>query len=322
MDDYFGWDFADNLVLYHGRLRPRRQVQLLLLWEALDCPFEDRKQDHGETLKIIGFWVDINKGSISLTPSSVTEILSRIDVFLSTPNRKPSLREWLRLAGHLNWLLNVLPWGRPALTELYRKISGKVHLYGGIHINAEVTRDLLWLKDTIPRSLGVLFTDAGRWSDSEADMIIWTDACFLGLSFVYAGNGFMYQIQQSPSDVKVDIFFLELIAILSAIHHVVSRQRPPRRLLLHTDSLDSVAAFNSLRVSESIHNGPLLGVAQLILSSGIDIRVRHIEGKLNVRADMLSRLLHDEYHRKFPSDRVRLFTPPRDLLPTRWRVCF
>jgi hypothetical protein len=322
MDDYYGWDFADNLVWFRGRHRPRRQVQLLLLWEAIKCPFEDKKQDHGETLKIIGFWVDVNKGTITLPPSSVTQILTRIDTFLSTPNRKPSLRDWLRLAGHLNWLLNVLPWGRPALTELYRKVSGKVHQYRGIHINAEVTRDLLWLKDTIPRSLGVLFTDVGRWRDSEADMVVWTDASFQGLSFAYAGNGFMYQVQPSPSDIKVDIFFLELVAILSALNHITSLSNPPRRLLVYTDSLDSVGAFNSLRVSESVHNGPLLGAAQLILTSGMDLRVRHIQGKLNVRADMLSRLLVEEYHHAFPFDRVRVFTPPRELLPTRWRECF
>jgi hypothetical protein len=67
MDDFFGWDFADQLVFYRGRHRPRRQVQLLILWEAISCPFEDKKQDHGEQLKIIGFWVDINLGTISLT---------------------------------------------------------------------------------------------------------------------------------------------------------------------------------------------------------------------------------------------------------------
>jgi hypothetical protein len=31
MDDFFGWDFADNLILYHGKWRPAQQVQLLIL---------------------------------------------------------------------------------------------------------------------------------------------------------------------------------------------------------------------------------------------------------------------------------------------------
>jgi hypothetical protein len=129
MDNFFGWDYADNLVWYQGKLRPCRQVQFLLLWESISCPFKDRKQEHGEALKIIGFWVDINAGSISLPPSTVSDLITKIDLFLTTPGRSPSLRMWQRLAGHLNWMLNVLPWGRPALSEMYRKISGKSWLH-------------------------------------------------------------------------------------------------------------------------------------------------------------------------------------------------
>jgi hypothetical protein len=83
MDDFFGWDYADNLVWYRGKLRPCRQVQFLLLWESISCPFKDRKQEHGEALKIIGFWVDINAGSISLPPSTVSDIITKIDLFLT-----------------------------------------------------------------------------------------------------------------------------------------------------------------------------------------------------------------------------------------------
>ena len=154
-------------------------------------------------------------------------------------------------------------------------------------------------------------------------MIVWTDASLrLALSFVYGNNGFLYQLRESPPNIKIDIFFLELIAIMSTIHHVALFASPPKRLLIFTDSLDAVAVFNSLRTNETIHNGPLLGVASVILRTGIDLRVRHIEGKQNIRADLLSRLLFEEFASKFPSYRVRLFDPPRDLLPARWRECF
>jgi hypothetical protein len=240
---------------------------------------------------------------------------------LATPDRSPILRDWQRLAGHLNWLLNVLPWGRPALSELYRKISGKSHPYSGIPINAAIRSDLSWLKSIIPCSIGIYFTDTGLWSDHNADLVIWTDASLTkALAFVYANQGFLYAIQ--PPSEKIDIFFLELVAIMSAIYHVASLSQPPRRLLLWSDSLNAVDVLNSLHTSEAIHNGPLLGIAEVILNSGMDLRARHIDGKQNVRADMLSRLLLDEYHRKFPADRVRYFTPPRELLPARWRKCF
>jgi hypothetical protein len=324
MDDFFGWDFEDNLTWYRGAFRPRRQVQLLILWESITCPFENRKQEHGELLKIIGFWVDANRGSISLPPKSVTDIVAKIDSFLATANRSPTLRDWQRLAGHLNWLLNVLPWGRPGLTELYRKMSGKTHSFAGIPINATVTADLLWLKSIIPRSIGIRFDDSGLWRSHDADLVMWTDATLkTALSFVYANHGFIYPIRHPTENTeKIDIFFLELVAILSAIHHAASFLHPPRRLLLWTDSLDAVHVLNSLHTSEIVHNAPLLGIAEVILNSGIDLRVRHIEGKLNIRADMLSRLLLDDYHSRFPADRVHYFTPPRELLPARWRACF
>jgi hypothetical protein len=323
MDDFYGWDFANNLIFFRGMLRPRRQVQLLLFWEAIGCPYEDKKQEHGEVLKIIGFWVNPNEGSLSLSPSSITDIVDRINNFIATKDQKPPLREWQRLGGHINWLLNVLPWGRPALTELYRKTSGKSFPSSGIPLNAQVISDLSWLASIIPKSIGIRFIDDGIWSDSEADMVIWTDASLkLGMGFTYAGCGFVYQLAPCPPNVKIDIFFLELVAILSAIHHVASLPKPPRKLLINTDSLDSVSIFNTLRANESLHNAPLLAVAGIILETGMDLRVRHIPGKLNIRADLLSRLLLDEYRAKFPADRVRLFSPPRELLPARWRECF
>jgi hypothetical protein len=324
MDDFFGWDFKDNCILFHNLLRPRRQVQLLVLWDFICCPYDDQKQEHGVTLKIIGFWVNSLVGSISLTPDSISDIISKIERFVKTEDRQPPLREWLKLAGHLSWMLNVLPWGRPALTELYRKTAGKLHNHAKIYLNATVVDNLSWLARTIPSSIGIRFVDTGRWSEEGADFVMWTDASGKhGLSFVYAGNGFVYQRRlPKPGSPSVDIFFLEMLAILSGIHHVALFARPPRRLLIFTDSLDSVAVFNSLRTSEPVHNSVLLAVAEIVMKTGIDLLIHHIEGKKNIRADMLSRLLFAEYHFKFPADRVRTFSPPRELLPARWRESF
>src|SRR3954454_8696269 len=120
MDDFFGWDFEGSLVRFHGSLRPCWQVQLLILWDAIRCPYEDKKQEHGVPLKIIGFWVDTNLGTITLTSDSKDHLFLAIREFLNTPSRQPPLHEWQHLAGHLNWALNVLPWARPALSEMYR----------------------------------------------------------------------------------------------------------------------------------------------------------------------------------------------------------
>ena len=323
MDDFFSWAFASDLVLYKGVSRPRPQARLLMFWDEIRCPWKDKKQEFGTELKIIGFYVDINRGTLTLTDDAISDILNVVRAFLSTPGRRPSLREWLRVGGHLNWVFNVLPLGRPALSEFYRKVAGKSHMNAGIALNADVVRNLEWLVEVIPKAIGVHFVNATHWDDREANLVLWTDASLrLGLGFVYAHQGFAYSISPSDAKEKIDIFFLELVAILSAVHHIALFPHPPKKVLLWTDSLDSVAAYSSLRASESMHNSVLLALAGILLETGIDLRIRHIAGKENIRADLLSRLMIDEFHRRFPSESVRIFSPPRDLLPARWRECF
>lgn len=107
-------------------------------------------------------------------------------------NRQPPLRQWQRLAGHLNFLFNVMPRGRPALTELYHKMSGKSFGNFGIFINAAIKADLIWLIDTIPKSVGVRFVDTDVWNDIDADLVVHTDASLKhALSFVYGSSGFV-----------------------------------------------------------------------------------------------------------------------------------
>ncbi|CAA7268094.1 unnamed protein product [Cyclocybe aegerita] len=218
MDDFYGWDFADNLIKFHGRRRPCWQVLLLTFWEAIGCPYEDRKQEDGDCLKIIGFWVDPNRGSISLPPDSVDTIVTHITSFLTHPKCSPILCDWQRL-------------------------------------------ELTWLAGVIRHAIGVRFVDSLNWMDNKADIVLWTDASLrLALSFYYSGNGFVYQLRPPPPGTAIDIFFLELIAIMSAIFHVASFKSPPRRILLFTDSLDAVGLLNSLAASEDQHNAPLLGI--------------------------------------------------------------
>ena len=106
----------------------------------------------------------------------------------------------------MNWVFNVLPLGKPALGEFYRKIAGKTLMNAGIALNAEVVRNLEWLVDVIPRAIGIHFVNASHWDDQEADLVLWSDASpCLGLTFVYGDRGFMYPI--SPSNTKEKSMF-------------------------------------------------------------------------------------------------------------------
>ncbi|KAM5540367.1 hypothetical protein V8D89_005825 [Ganoderma adspersum] len=190
MDDFFGWDFSDpaHLLFFHGRLRPSRQVRLLLFWAYVMCPFDDPKQLDGRLLKIIGFWNDVVNFTISMPPSVVDAAVEAINRFLSSPDRKARLRDWQRLAGHLNWILNVIPWGRPALTEMYRKTANKINPNAWVFLNREVTSDLIWFRDILPSAIGVRLIDQGRWGPEEADITVWTDAALRGVQTTIRGS--------------------------------------------------------------------------------------------------------------------------------------
>ena len=97
-----------------------------------------------------------------------------------------ALCDWQCLTGHINWLFNVLPWGCPALTKFYCKISGKRHQYSLIPLNRTIIEDLSWLHTIIPKSIRIRFVDADLWNDCDTDFVVWTDASLTALAFVYA----------------------------------------------------------------------------------------------------------------------------------------
>jgi hypothetical protein len=165
MDDFFGWDFTNNLITFQGKSRPQKQVQLLIFWDFISCSFESRKQNHGAILKIIGFWVDTQNGSISLPPDSIANIIDYIQKFLVTPSHNPPLCEWQRLLRHLNWALNVFSLARPVLSSLYHKLQEKKLAKALIIWNTTNCSDLAWLLDVISKCIGVHFIDDGQWAD-------------------------------------------------------------------------------------------------------------------------------------------------------------
>lgn len=70
--------------------------------------------------------------------------------------------------------------------------------------------------------------------------------------------------------------------ILSNICHIALFDHPPKRLLIFTDSLDSVAVFNFLSTAGEMYNLVVKAVAGIIIETGIDLHVSHIAGKDNI----------------------------------------
>ena len=312
-DDSFGPDHADNIAFYtpYRKFMPRNQVKLLELWDELNIPHKEKKQVFGSSLTVIGIEVDANTLSMTMPADTLNELVTAIRDFVNA-NHKFTLREWQRLAGWINWSLNVFPLLRPSLNNFYAKINGKCAPNKYIRINNAVCADLLWAIQHLQSSPGIRLIHHLQWEISSADIVIYCDACLDGMGFWLPDKcvGYYSPVPEDTTDEQ--IFYFEALCVLSAIHHVVNLLcvPPSSRILIYTDNDNTVAIFNTLRCLPR-YNPILIDAATVSMASGILLRVLHIPGDLNYVADAISRKKFSLAQQYVPGITISSFLPPR-----------
>jgi len=288
---------------------PKKQAALLQLWDEIGLPHEDHKQVFGRALGIIGLTVDLDSMTISLSEDRRAELIRAVREFVDPARRQIPLREWLRMLGYINWSLNVFPMLKPALNSSWDKVRGKTQMSSPIWVNREVLADLSWFADTVEKLSGVSMLGAESWGAAEADLNIWCDASDSGLGFYcpVEAVAFVYERDDDPSTAQSFITFFESLCVLSAIQWASLRQPPPKRLAIHTDSLNSFRARDKYTIL-------IKAAAETLILSHIDLRVFHVSGKNNIVADLLSRRLYAEARSTIPSLKIHHFQPPQDVM--------
>jgi hypothetical protein len=311
VDDAFSWEFADHLTVYppYRKLLPTKQTKLLSLFDELGIPHEERKQVFGSPLQIIGFDVDPNSMTITMPLTARNELVLAIHTF-ANPRQRRSLKDFQRLAGWVNWALNVYPLLRPSLSGVYEKMRRGSLPFQKLSINNTINNELRWLASHIETSDGVHIIESREWSRSEAHDSFLCDACPAGMGYwsPKTCEGFVCAV---PPDSRNGIFFFEALTVLSALSHAceVIHTRPCR-LAIFTDSLNTFDMFNTLHALPA-YNPILITATDLLLRSGIQLRVFHIPRDQNKTADALSRLDISSAHRFQPTLTVANFSPPR-----------
>ncbi|GAA5920216.1 hypothetical protein JCM5296_006563, partial [Sporobolomyces johnsonii] len=328
MDDAYGVDLSGSLVDFvtpDGGTTPipRDQARMASLWSSLKIPFKlsSEKAPSGRRIVITGIDVDLDRFTIALPDKAVSKLRQEIRDFLEFPGRHPPLRRWRQLAGWLSWALNVAPQARPFLTPLYKKIGSKVKANAGVPINLEVRSALGELAAIVARSpsLPLDAPSLTRWSLSDADLVIYTDACLqnddgsgagLGFWFVFDGRRRLFYSRPGRSYERIQ--FAETLTVVKAIEIATAGSfGRPRRVLVRTDSSPAVYAIDS----GSAVDGRFLPLRTLTLRAyalssarRFDLKVAHVAGKDNDLADDLSRLPVSSLRRRYGSD-LRIFDP-------------
>jgi hypothetical protein len=298
------------------------QYITLWTWTYLDIPWKWEKQHHGRSLLMLGYQVDLDTHTFTLTTDSKAQFATTVLSFLAEKDQP--LYKWRQLLGYANWALGVIPLAKPLLASSYAKLCGKGRRNGRICLNSSVRSDLAAFRQEILDAPGLDFLSPllTRWARDTADLSGATDTCLssdpsdgarTGLGFHLDLGGKTHAFLFRSSSRSKDIYFCEALAILSLIFFVASLPQPPRRLAIYSDNSLSVYAFDSGK-ARGVYNAIVKVAFRKAQEAGFDFRVFHIPGARNILADATSRHSIDSLVESFSSVSFHPFEPPRDAL--------
>jgi len=100
VDDHFSFPLTGDLELYdkYEAFLPSDQVKLLQLWDEISLPHDEDKQINGFCIPIIGFDVDPNNMTITMSQAKRSKLIEACTAFAIRGSRK-TLHEFQKLQG-------------------------------------------------------------------------------------------------------------------------------------------------------------------------------------------------------------------------------
>ena len=148
------------------------------------------------------------------------------------------------------------------------------------------------------------------WHSTDADIVIYTDACPTGIGFwcpqLDCGcYGPVIHVTHT-----LPIFFHGASAVVCALHWLCTLHLPDvRRLVEYLDNTNTMDIFHSLRARRP-YNELLKISVDILLCHDIDVCVFHISGTSNTVTDALSRQHLDLVHQLRPTMSITPSQPP------------
>ena len=314
IDDNCSFALLGDVRYYakYKRYFPTDQTKLLELWDELGLPHEEKKQIYGPVIPFIGFDIDPNAMTVSISDDRRHDLLDKVLDFAKSGKRR-SLKYFQSIVGHINWSLAVFPLLKPALSAIYSKMANKSHLMASVRVNNAVRDELLWFAKHARTSNGIFLLRSVAWDPTEhtsGATICFTDACLNGMAYWFPELNLAFQCRIPEESQTNHIFYYEALAVTCAIlddHHHLPK------IILHSDNQNTVDIWHSLKASAPYNQLLILAIDSLI-SSNIDARVLHVPGTSNTVADALSRFNNTLALQLAPQLHISTFQPPRDTL--------
>ena len=253
------------------------------------------------TATVLGFELCSRTMSLRVTPQRRDLMLLMLATWSA---RTHATSDELRsLVGLLSYICEVFRWGKAFLGRCIALANARVPVTVPLTLPLDFHSEIAWWHDTLTEwSCISLFYNAD-WSDQSL-LSFEVDASMLGQGCWFQPN--WYSAAWSPEQLKiaqresrVSMPFLELYAIATACA-TFAHHWGRLKIICRSDCEPACAALNK-RYSPDVGMQSLIrSIGQLACKHNFDIRVVHIPGLLNIRADPLSRLDLPRFHVQAP----------------------
>ena len=275
---------------------------------------EEKTMGPSTTLQFAGITLDSIKQEARLPSDKLIRCQSLIRHFLK--KRKVSLRDLQSLIGLLNFTCSVVLPGRAFLRRLIDLTRGVKRPSHRVNLTKETKSDLrIWL-NFLEHFNGRTFFLSERVLSTELELF--TDAAgSKGYGAIFGSHWFYGAWPVSWR--SLNITFLEFFPIVLALH-IWGSKMANKSICFVTDNGALVEIINR---QTSRHQQIMILVRDLVLTSlkyNILFRCRHICGRANSRADLISRFQVDQFREISPQADDHPTSIPESLLPEKWSI--
>ena len=261
-----------------------RAQALVQLCHTLGFVINPEKSDlvPSQTFDFVGMHIDLRLGIVSVTEKNSLKLLSAVSDVIQSP--APTARMWLKLIGTIT----------SQETRIHHGKRFKRHIQW--HLKDHWTQAVDSLDAVVPTSSHILphllwWTEPNNFRQGvplhwpQFTVRLFTDASSVGWGAQWKDR--QAQGSWSPEEAKLHINVLELRAVRLALAHFQFSDTDS--ILIATDNLTVVSYINHQGGTRS---RSLWLETELLLQEfdRLNLRARHIPGKLNVIADQLSRM--------------------------------
>ena len=225
--------------------------------------------------------------------------------------RKVTLCQIQSLIGLLNFTCSVVP-GRAFLRRLIDLTIGVKHRNHRIRITAAVRADLIVWKQFLQSFNGKAFFLDETFVASPRLHLFTDSAASLGYAGIYGSHWFYGQWPRDMDPFHIQI--LEMYPIMVAVH-MYGYLMKNHCVTFMSDNEAVVAIINKMSSRDKVVMSLVRPLVLTCLRHNILFRAEHIPGKLNIEADLLSRLKVKEFKEVATRARPEPDKIPANLLP-------